>query len=106
MLRHEKFDVGHLGSVTFAGSKARNAEVAALTCCVTRSHSGEQTVDRLRSHKIGGGLATGVDSPALAERDHLLDERAGRLALGDGRLNAIHEDNGGDKVAQHGAAMA
>ena len=106
LLGAEELDVGHLGCVTLAGSGARDAEVAAIACAVARSHGGEEAVDRLRRHQVSSGLTAGVNGAVLAESDHLLDERAGGLALGDGGLDAVHQDDGGDEVAQHGAAMA
>ena len=42
----------------------------------------------------------------LAQGDHLFDERTNGLGLGDGRLDAIFDDDGRDQVAQQSAAMA
>src|SRR3981189_3090786 len=70
MLSTKKFDVGHLGCVTLAGSDAGGAAIA---CRVARGNGGEEAVDRLRRHEVGRGLTTGVDGAALAEGDHLLN---------------------------------
>jgi hypothetical protein len=42
----------------------------------------------------------------LAESNHLLDDRLSRLALGNGRLNTVHHNDGSNKVPQHSAAVA
>jgi hypothetical protein len=102
----QKFDVGHLSSITFAGSKSRNAEVASLAGRVARRHGGEKTIDRLWRHEIGGSLATGMHGSPLAKSNHLLNQRTGRLALGDGGLDAVHQNDRCYEVAQHGAAVA
>jgi hypothetical protein len=86
-----------------AGAEARNAEVAALTLRAS-GRAVAKAVDRLRRHEIGCGLTAGVDG-ALAGVI-IFSMRAGGFALGDGGLHAIHEDDRGDEVAQHGAAMA
>src|SRR5205814_6500870 len=106
VLGAEEFDVGHLGSITLAGSEARDAEIAAVACTVARCNRGEETIDRLRRHEVGRSLTACVNSALLAEGDHLLNERTSGLALGDGGLDPVVEDDRGDEVAQNGAAMA
>ncbi len=106
VLGTEEFDVGHLGGVAFADAGARDAEVATLTRAVARSDDGEEAIDRVRRHHVGEGLAAGVDIAFLAEGDHLLDEGTDGLALSDGGLDAVIDDDRGDEVAEDGAAVA
>src|SRR5882762_1376712 len=47
-----------------------------------------------------------MDVATLAQSDHLLYQRANCLCLGDGRFNAILDDNRGHQVTQQSAAMA
>src|SRR6202011_3388537 len=68
----EEFYVGHLGSVTLAGSQARDAKVTTISCAVTRGHDSKETVDGLRRHEVGRSLTARVNGALFAERDHLL----------------------------------
>jgi hypothetical protein len=47
-----------------------------------------------------------VNAAILAQRNHLLNQRLGRLGLGNGGVNAIVQNNRGNKVAKQSAAMA
>jgi hypothetical protein len=46
-----------------------------------------------------------VQVAPLAQRNQSFHVRTRSLRLGDGGLNAILKNDGGDQIAQHGAAM-
>ena len=46
-----------------------------------------------------------MNRATLAQGNHLLHQRLGGLALGDGGLDTVHENDRGNEVAEDGAAV-
>src|SRR2546427_12900192 len=71
----------------------------------TRGDVGKQFLGGARRHQVGGGLAAGMERIALAERDHLLDERLCGPGARERGGNALAFNDVGHQVAERGAAM-
>jgi len=66
----------------------------------------EEPVDGLGGHHVAEGLAARVQIALLAQGDHLFNQRTDGLGLGQGGLDAVFDEDGGDQIAQQGATMA
>ena len=84
---HE-LEVDHEGRVSLARPDLHDSRVAAGPLREARCDLGEEDVRDLLGTEERDSLPVGGDVAALAERDHLLDDRADLLGLGLGGLDA------------------
>src|SRR5580704_133815 len=101
----QKFDEGVVSAVAFAPTGANDAQITTIAVAKTRADGVEELVHGGAGHKISERLPTRGQVAALAEGNHLLDQRSHGFGLGDGGLNALFDDERGDQVAQQGAAV-
>ena len=83
----DEFDDSHRRHVTVTETRLQNADVPALALLVARAQHVEQLGDMHVLLQLGGGLAAGVDVPALAQRDQLLDDPLQLLGFRQGGLD-------------------
>ena len=65
-----------LGAVSDAKAGVNDSRVSAGTVGKARGNIPEQLLRGRRRHQESGGLTAGVQCIPLAQRDHLLDQRA------------------------------
>jgi hypothetical protein len=106
LLCSEEFDEGLFGAIALLEAGLDDAQVAALAIAVARGHGVEEALDGDIGHQERECLTARVEIALLAEGDHFFDQRTDSLRLGDGGLDAIFNDDGGDQVAQQSAAVA
>ena len=102
----EELNEGLFRSVALLEAGADDAQIAALAVFVTRRNGVEEPVDGLGGHHVAEGLAARVQIALLAQGDHLFNQRTDGLGLGQGGLDAVFDEDGGDQIAQQGATMA
>jgi len=78
--------------------------VAAIALAEACAEGIEQLLDRRRGPQDHGGLAARMQRIGLGQGDHLLDQRAHRLCLGDGGDDALVLDDAGAEVSQQRVA--
>ena len=87
-------------------SRRDDAQVSAFAVAETGSDGVEELVHGGAGHEVGQGLAARRQIAALAQRDHLLDQRTQGFGLGHGGLDSFFEDERSHQVPQQRAAMA
>src|SRR5215469_346340 len=101
LLSANQLDERHFGGIALARTGTNDSAVTAIARSIARSDDREETVDRLRSHQVGSSLTAGMHVTALAQSNHLLDQRLGGLGLGDGGFDTVVEDDRGHQTAEH-----
>src|SRR5579864_4108400 len=105
LLAAEQFQKSLVGSVALVPPGADDARVAAVAVAETGANGVEQLHDGFVGHQVTAGLTARSQITALAKRDHFFDQRTRCLRLGNGRLDALLHNHGGDQIAEQRAPV-
>src|SRR5580704_10214948 len=102
----EEFDERRVSAVALAPTGSDNTQVSTFAVPEPGGDGVEKLVHCGTRHEIGDGLAARGQIAALAQRDHLLDQRTQGLGLGHSGLDSLFDDERSHQVPQQGAAVA
>src|SRR5271169_5105530 len=97
LLAAQQFEKSLVGAVTLIPVSADDARVPAIAIAKPRPDRVEQLHHGRIGHEISRSQTPRREISALAQRNHLLDDRLRRLGLGNSRLNALLHDHRGDQ---------
>ncbi len=105
-LGSEEFDEGFLSTVSTLESTANDAQIAAISVAIAWGYGVKKTGHGVAGLKERKSLTPRMQVALLAQSDQLLHVRTDGFRLGDGRLDAVFQNDGRDQVAQQSAAVA
>src|SRR6266851_259787 len=105
LLTAQEFDEGLVGAIALLPSGADNARIAPGAVAKARPNGIEQFVHGFIGHEIRSRLAARRKISALAQGDHLLDNRLQRLGFGNRSFNPLFDDERSGHIPQQRAPM-
>src|ERR1700756_259920 len=105
LLAAEQFQKSLFGPVPLVPPGANGARVAAVAVAETGANRVKQLHEGFVGHEVTAGLTARSQVTAFAKRDHLLDQGARSFCLGNGRLDSLFHNHGGDQIAEQRAPV-
>ena len=105
LLASEQLEESLVGTIALLPCGANDARISAVAVAEAGADRIEEFHDSFVGHEIRRSETASGEIPTFAQRDHLFNDGARGLGLGNGRLDAFFDDHRSDQIAQQRAPV-